>query len=306
MLNKKTSVLSLMGKQVLDLEKGIFIGYVIDTYFNDDKSISGFQIIENDAVTTSFVDFLQVKHFQDDVVILDTDKKSDKLEGRSLFDVALVTNQGKLIAHIWDMAVDSKGSLQEVLLEKSTEGIAPAEYFTFSAEFIQKIGQDVIITDKAEDELLFEMPDKSLYQDLETGKGKSEYVESLFKKLSNSIEDISSRVKNLDKDTLSQEFSKLTTSLNSEVTKLFDGMMDRLNLRKKVAFDTDIDAIFRDLGGKTVSKPVCDTNGETIILPGQVITKEKIELVIENNSLADLYRLAVDFETNVNDIKIEE
>lgn len=302
----KTSVLSLLGKQVLDLETGRFLGFVIDAYFDENKSISGFGIVENDALTTSFVAFSQVKYFHDDVVVLSENKLTELVEGKSLFNIDLVTIQGKLIGATRDMAVDSEGKLQEVLIEKATEEGASFDYVTFCAEYIEKIGQEVIITNKVENELIFEKPDSDLYQDLESGKRKSEYVELLFKKLSTSIEDISIRVKNLDKEAVTQEFNKLASSINHEVSKLFDGVIDKLNLRKKSNFDTDIDAIFRDLGGKTVQSSICNIHGETIILPGQVISVEKIEQVIENNALAELYRLATDFENEVTDITIEE
>lgn len=305
MLSKKTSVLSLMGKQVLDLEKGIFLGYIIDTYFEDNKKISGFQIIENDAETTSFIEFSNVKCFEDDIVVLNHYDKSDSLLGKTLFDVALVTSHGKLIAHTWDMAVDSEGNLLEFLLEKPNQSIS-SEYVVFTADNIQKIGQEVLVTDKTEDELIFELPDGMVYRDLETGRRKSEYLESIFKKLSVSLEDITSRVKHLDKDVVSQEFGKLASTINKEVSIFFDGMLDKLNLKKKTTFDTDIEAIYRDLGGKTVLKPICDSFGEALLLPGQVITIEKIELVIKHNLLADLYRLAVAFETEVSEVKIEE
>ena len=277
---EKITSLSLLGKQVLDVSEGVFIGYIIDTFVDDNKTVAGFGVISQDVETTSFVGFDKIKHFSGDVVIL---------------DFPLITFSGKIIAKVWDIAFSTSGKLEEILLENEKLDKSIGRFSVLQAEYISKIGKEAILSSLSEEELILEKPDEDLYQNLTETFHKSEFIEGLSKKFKDSLGEIGNRVKNIDTDHLNQEFNRFTESVNYEVGKLIDGLMEKFAIKRKSTFDTDRDAIFRDLGGKTVEKPIYDKNEEVILMPGQVITMDKIVQVIENNKLADLYRLAITF-----------
>ncbi len=292
---EKITALSLMGKQVLDISEGVFIGYIIDTFVDDNKIISGFGIISQDVETTSFIGFDKIKHFNSDVVIVDKFEKDESCAGKAILEFPLITFSGRIIAKVWDIAFNKSGKLEEILLENERLDKVVGRFSVLQAEYISKIGKEAILSSLSEEELILEKPDETLYQNLNETFHKSEFIESLSKKFKESLDGIGNRVKNIDTDHLNQEFNRFTESVNYEVSKLIDGLMDRFSIKRKSAFDTDRDAIFRDLGGKTVAKPIYGKNEEIILMPGQVITMDKIAQIIENNKLVDLYRLAITF-----------
>ena len=292
---EKITALSLLGKQVLDVSEGVFIGYIIDTFVDDNKTVAGFGVISQDVETTSFVGFDKIKHFSGDVVIIDKFEKDELCVGKTILDFPLITFSGKIIAKVWDIAFSTSGKLEEILLENEKLDKSIGRFSVLQAEYISKIGKEAILSSLSEEELILEKPDEDLYQNLTETFHKSEFIEGLSKKFKDSLGEIGNRVKNIDTDHLNQEFNRFTESVNYEVGKLIDGLMEKFAIKRKSTFDTDRDAIFRDLGGKTVEKPIYDKNEEIILMPGQVITMDKIVQVIENNKLADLYRLAITF-----------
>ena len=66
--------------------------------------------------------------------------------------------------------------------------------------------------------------------------------------------------------------------------------------------------VLMEIKGKTIGKPLCDDQGEVIILPGQVNDDKLIKKAIENGKLHELFILIAtkDVEDEIEKVDIVE
>lgn len=290
------SALSLIGKQVLDSDNGVFIGYVVDVLIEESKKLSGFEMVDNDAKTIKFIPFSKVKNFSGDIVTVSSDSLVDNSTGVSTIKLLLVTEEGKVIGKILDFSINESGVLEDLFVDTEDSALELERFLIYPERYVQKIGKEVLFAEMVDITCLDSVENSIFNQNKNQHFDTSEQFDKIFRRISHSFEEVGQKFKSFDGDMLNQEFSKFTDSLNNEANRLFDNIRDKLANKKRVHFDTDLDAIYRELGGKTVRQPIYDKGNEAIIIPGQVITQERIEKIAFSNHLVELYRFAIDFD----------
>lgn len=177
--------------------------------------------------------------------------------------------------------------------------------YDIDASVIGRIGTGAVLLNKDDSEL--EKTVKEEYgnpDDSQKEMSAEEIFQTVGKRVSDSMsglgQKLGERVKNLDTDNLSMEFNRFAENINGEITKLMDNVLGQFSSRKYNAYDAEVQSILRDLHNYTVEKPISDRNGDVIIIPGQIITEEKIRTVIANDKIAELYRVAVPIDEGEN------
>lgn len=286
---------SIIGKHLLDLTEGSFLGYVEALLVNEDaKTITCLGVRVNEEEPLVYVDFKDIEELKGDVLTFSG--KTTASTGTPILDFPVITTKGIVIGRVNDFAFFENGDIIELLLSGSYVEHKVDGRGVFSINQVEKIGKQAILTNRNEEALIFSEPAEDRY-DARSSFSRKEIFENVTKKVADSIEGIGSKVKGLDSDMLTGEFGKFTDSLNREVGKLFDGIVDKVTNRKRGAFDNDLESIFQDVSGKTVRKPINDKNGEIIIMPGQLITLERVQAVIAADKVAELYRWVEPFDS---------
>ncbi len=307
MTTAKYSARSIAAKQIIELETGsILNGLAACLISPGEKALSGITV--EDEGKMKWISKDAIRSFTADVVIA---AEILNLEGNGVNPIGMpaVTNKGTLIGRVLDVAVDGDGKLLELLLDGGIIKEQNQKPSVLSIANIEFIGQDVFMCSPNTDKDSFAEADKNLYklalrksthmtddQSEETIKYE-EIFDQMTKHVSNSMNElgnrISEKIKNMDKDSISQELNRFTDGLNREVGKFMDGFVEQFSARKKEVNQKDVDAVLNDLGGNTVRRPVNDKNGQVIIMPGQLINEDKVRAIMAADKVAELYRMAV-------------
>lgn len=284
-MSKVQSYRDLIRKSCLLIDQGKLIRGPIDLCIGDNFHLLGFWMEGDDMIALK-----DVLSYDGDVIVLRDDAEKLAVEGHSLIDLLVMTREGKYFGNVEDFTLDGNGEVQELLLSDMRPGKLEAIGFLPRSVF-EKIGEEV----------LFVGPEAKDKYRKETYDAKEDGLGDIFgKRLSSSVSEFSHRVnekmKQVDREAISQDLARLTGLVNREFSRILDGVLDQVGSKRVHFEEDDLSAIIEELRGHTVSKPILDRRGEVILMPGQLISEERVRKVVEAEKVAELYRLAQSME----------
>lgn len=303
----KYSARSIAAKQIVAIESGsILNGLASCTISPKEKYFCGLSI--EDQGTMKWIPIESIRSFTADVVIVDA-VQQETIKGINPIGMPAVTQEGRLIGRIIDVAFDQEGRLMEILLDGGIVSEKNKRPGILSIINVDVIGKDVFICSIDLESPSFAEADKEVYKlalskasrkksnDSKETLKYEEIFDQITQHVSSSMNELGSRIsdrlRNMDRDSISQELNRFTDGLNREAGKFMDGFIEQFVAHKKEVNQKDVDAVLNDLAGNTVKRPVNDKNGQVIIMPGQLINEEKVRAVMTADKVAELYRMAV-------------
>lgn len=278
-MEKKLSHHDLVQKPCLLVSLGKLIPGPVDLAVSSGFRLQGIIMEGGDMIA-----FEDLASCQGDAIAVKEGAQVIPPRGRSLLGLRVMSREGRSFGTVQDFIFDAGGQVTLLKL-----GDIPADGSSLKAslpaEALDALGEDVLFVTPEAEKLLH-------YEEREEG-----YGEMLGKKLTASVSDLTQlfnqKMKQVDKEAISQDLHRITDQVNREFTRILDGILDQVSSKRMTFADDDYSAILMDLQGHTVSKPILDKRGEVIIMPGQAITEERVRRVVEAERVADLYRLAI-------------
>lgn len=296
MMKDILSAADFIGKEILELSNGDLAG-TIDSLMLAGSPLTVKAVCyigENGEKATC--DINQVTDIDQRVVVMRELAACGLEDARDVLKLACADRNGHLLGTVEGFSFQNASKELTELIIGSENGS-----YALDASLIAKIGTGAVLLRVDDSEL-----EKNYIENEqeETASSKEMSAEELFqtmgRRMSESVSEISQKarekVKNIDTENLSSEFNRFTENVNSEITKLMDNVLGQFTSRRYNAYDAEVQSILRDLHNYTVEKTVNDRQGNPIISPGQIISEERIRLVIENDKIAELYRVAVPVE----------
>lgn len=329
---------SIMGKDILDLSDGAYVGKVQGIVVGSDGKVAGIRIRQKGLLgNKNVVPFDHVKAFGNAVTIHGVDGVVIA-EGKDVLGKNVITADGTVLGRIWELAFDPvSGKVEEVVLKSSLikdqlggKGILPGDK-------IMNFGKDVVITVEGVTLEDFQPPEEDLYGDWKAvdevldeldeleecafdteafeekkENGRENHYEQVFDEMTNSIgKTIESAFGRIKDELTSEKFKEQTEGFidkfSEEAKGFFNDMRDKLQnldteglkedlknrVGKKDSQEDELAAgIVTQLQGKTVAKPLLDSEGNVIVWPGQIIGKEEVKGAIRGGKLQELLDLA--------------
>lgn len=304
-MKKSITAGNLTGKQILIMQQGKFHGDVRGILMDSETlQAKGFNFTD-DTGNGTMLALDSVSSFSGDVVVTPDESGFVASEGKSIVDMPVVTPTGTLVGHVCDFEIDADGRLSEILVVGGFSGTRERGAALLQPDQISRMGEDVLLTNAETEALLFAPPEEGKYttatnkaeEKKEPGMSNEEFFDVFGKKFSSSVNEIGSRlgsrVKQIDTEHLNQEINRLTENVNRELGRFVEGIMDQFPSRRRDFNDSDVMVIMKDLAGNTVSRQIYDKRGNIIIMPGQLITDDKVKQIIASEKVAELYRSAV-------------
>lgn len=301
-MTQEISIKMLSEKQMVMLDKGKLVPTISEVLIDSTNfTLSGVVITTKNGL--KMVPATCLLSLTGDVIVA---KGSDCLEepyGKNILNLPIMTPKGVYIGKIVDSFMDETKKITKIIIDN------PNNYETYrkiELDDIDMIGKDVILTKGEEDAILFteeDLEEKLFYNkrfEMKKEAFNDEIFDKVGKKISTSVNEVgsklSSRLKQVDSEQINQEIANLTNSINREIGRFVEGVVEYIPYWKQDYSDSDVSVIYKDLSTSTVSKPIQDKRGEVIIMPGQLINEDKIRQIIAAEKVADLYRLATPIE----------
>lgn len=338
-MSKWVNVGSIVGKDVLNLDNGTFVGKAQNILVNPtDRIIAGVLLRQKGLLGSKNVLTLEnIKAFGSHTITLNHLDAVASSEGVNILNMPVVTIDGTVLGKVIDFAFDPQsGRIEEYVL---TGGILKEQSLSkgvLRGEQISAIGRDVVIAQEnitlddlyppEEDTYQSWQEIDDLMQDLEAPDEQLENViEDFTEKINETIDDVESKLQNVSTDDFSEKLKGQAEKFTADAKELFANLREKLQNNK---LDTDalkedlkakftpknaageeeailIGQIEEQLKGSTVEQPVIDADGNVIIWPGQIIGQEEIKNAITSGKLQDLINLTVPLENPKTSSSIE-
>ncbi|MFP5528477.1 PRC-barrel domain-containing protein [Peptococcus simiae] len=292
---EKYSILSLMAKDIIDIRSGRLLDDRSRWLFYEAKPLLAGLTLSNQG----FIPQAGIKAYAGDVIVVDDIAEDGALAGHDLIGLPIINEEGILLANIIDAAIDGEGKLVELLVTGGRLGQAAGQPVALAIRDDCRLGTDALILTGDTDQVDFFPVDPALYQEaLKLGQGSKEGAsgqrsEEILNRLGEQLNDlggkISDRVKNANTDDLLNDFNRVTSKINAQLGEFFDRMMEKTSRDRH---ERDIEVVMQELGGQTVSRPITNREGRPIISPGEPITVQVIQEIIQADKITELYRLA--------------
>lgn len=285
-----------VGKEVLNLETGDFSGKV-EGVVVEGSPLSVVALAMNQK---AYCDYKAVTDLDQQAVVVSKLESFLPAEEKTLLGLSCLDNEGKLLGRVVDFSWDAaSGALSELYLTKDGNKLG------LDVAAVEKIGSAAIVFN-APDALL----NKKQYGTYITEGDAAENDDVkkmsmlLAKRLGESLTEagrmISERMKQIDKEELSQEVGAFTEKVGREVKNAWHTIQDQAEAAKYPTMDSEVSSIMRDLTGYSVSAAVYDNKNQPIILPGQEISEGVVKRIVENGKVAELYRVAVSIKSETS------
>ena len=318
---------SIMGKEILNLAEGTMIGKVCGVALTPDNKVAGLKVKSKKIMgTMNVVPFENVKAFGATITVNDVDGTACA-DTRDALGKNVITADGNILGRVEELAFDAEtGDIAEVVIKGELmdtmlggRGILPGEKLVsigkdvviaaenITAEDFQTPAEDVYGDWKELDELLEEIEKETaqvLFEDIDDDDDMEEKVESTLEGLAKTMEETFKKLKDeVTSESFKEQTNQAIDRFSAEAKNLFGEMrewvknIDTDSIKNRITRKEEPeDVLAADLAGQlenlTVEKPVLDEDGNVIVWPGQIISKEEIKAALRSGRLQDLLDLA--------------
>ena len=325
---------SMVGKDVLNLDNGTFVGKAQNILVNSaSQSVAGVLLRQKGLLgSKNMVALEDIKAFGSHTITLSNMSAAPSSEGVSIINMPVVTIDGTVLGKIIDFAFDpASGLIGEYVLSGGLLKDQPFGKGVLRGEQVSAIGHEVVI---AQEKITLDdlyPPEEETYQswqeidelmdDLQSTPDEEldDVLEDFTEKINETIDEVESKLQNVNVDDFSEKLKGQAEKFTADAMELFGSLRDKLKenkidadslkedlkakfASKNSAEDSEtilIGQIEEQLKGSTVQKPVIDAGGNVIIWPGQLIGQEEIKQAISAGKLQDLINLTVPLEDDV-------
>lgn len=247
MNDKITNIGSVIGKEILNLSDGSFLGKVQGVFIDEtEQKLTGLKVKQKGLLGgKNSIPFESIKSFGTHKITIENLKEIEVEEGRNIISMPIVTSDGTILGKIIDFAFEPvDGKIVEYVLKGGLMESTFEDYGTVSGESIIAIGKDAIIAkeDLAEED--FKKPDEEVYGDW---KVVDEVIDGLDDDDDDDEETISETTDSTRKE---NNFEDQFDEITNKITKTIGDVTDKI--KKEVTSD--------DLGDKL--KEQADKIGE--------------------------------------------
>lgn len=321
---------SIMGKDVLNLADGAFIGKIQGVVIGQENKVSGIKLKRKGlGGSASMIPFANVKAFGNMVTVMGTDGIAD---GKEVLGKSVITADGISLGRVWELSFDAEtGVVEEIVLKGSLlkerfddKGIlSGAKILSFgkdaviamegtSLEDVEDIQEDMYGDWQAVDEALNELDAEEAAEGAQDGAEKEESFEEVFDEMTESLgKTLERTIRRVKDEVTSEKFKDQTEKFIDTFSEQTKGLLGDLRekikqvdtetlkeeIKSKVSRKDNQEeelafVIVGQLQGKTVEKPLLDGEGNSIIWPGQIIGLEEVKKAIRGGKLQELLDLA--------------
>ncbi|MDO4281058.1 MAG: hypothetical protein Q4C56_05450 [Peptococcaceae bacterium] len=279
-----------LDKDVLNLANGDLTGE-IDNLLVAENPLRVAALVVDDAACT----YSAVADVDQEIIVVSDFETTGTDDLKKLLDRACLDKAGKVLGKIAAFSWKSEGgTVSELILARD------GALYGVDAAHIAKIGSGAVVLSASEDVL-----EKTTYQGADAQEKSSDddtkavedMLQSIVKRvgttLSGASQMVGERVKNIDTEEINREVNRFTEKIGKELKGMIETFSEQSKSAKYATMESEILSVLRDLENYTVSAPVVDKNNDPIIIPGQLINDTVARRAIENDKIANLYRVAV-------------
>jgi len=347
MINNEVKAQKYLGKEVITLKDGTYLGKVHSIVINaEEKRIIGITIKLKGLLSGKmFIPLDSIQGFGTHGITIKEEFEpgnSKVVEEKEILDMPVITTNGTLLGKIYDFGFDVEtGQITQYIL---TEGLVKDTYrgkALIEASDVFRIGKDVVIVNSEleqldmmdyyeeepdeteinpqweiqEDKELSQEdhddPEKYWEQTLSDAKKIAETWKATLKEQGSKLGAEAKEIKNTSQQMLETFLDDAQKKIQEQLEKLNqvkEVWEEKLNNIKSKPQEELGEQVLMEIKGKTIGKPLCDDQGEVIILPGQVIDDKLIKKAIENGKLHELFILIAtkDVEDEIEKVDIVE
>lgn len=302
MMKEMLYATDFLEKDVLNLETGDLIGEISGILVEEAPlRVVAFcyRVEDEDGRHLAFCSFDQVTDIDQQVVVISSSQSYLPSEAKNLIRLGCVASDGQVLGRIIDCLWKSSDRQITELVTDGHEGI-----FGFAVSDIARIGSGAVVLNAP-----FENLHTSVYQRLNMKSDSSDSTEEVLRGLirrvgvglSSAGQKVGERVKQIDTDELNRDINRFTERVGKEIKNVIDGLSEQSKSGKVANIDSEVASVLRDLEGFSVTSPIYDNDGDVIIIPGRLIDDSTVRRTIQNNKIAELYRVAVSISHNETD-----
>ena len=301
MMQDKLLASDFLEKDILNLEDGDLIGTATGILTLDDPlrvNALAFYSADNGG-HMAFCDYTTITDVDQRVIVVSSYSACSPSEDKRILGLSCLDCSGIVVGKVIDCEWQaSDGHIISLIVS------AMETCFKIPLTNVKKIGNSAVILNVTMDHLT-----EFAYQKFEhQGDGKvedtSELIQTLIKRVGTTLafagQTVGERVKQIDKEEINREISNFTEKVKTELHNVIDTVAEQKKPSKSASMESEVASVMRDLTGFTVANPIFDHNGAVIIAPNQVITEDIVKIIIENDKIAELYRVAVSIQSEEN------
>lgn len=291
---KLVNIGSVIGKEILNLEDGAFLGRVqgINVDASEAKVI-GIQIKQKGILGgKNIIPFESIKAFGSHTVTVSHLEGVMSSEGRNILGMPVISVDGTILGKIMDYAfVPESGLIAEYVLKGGLMKDVLDDKGIVEAGKILSIGKDVVIamedidnTDfkaptedvygdwKEIDDIIAELNDDELFDlDDETDKRYEEQFDDLTNKINKTIGDVTTMIKKeVNTEELAGIIKEQADRIGGEARGFFDSMKDKLQQNK-----VDTDTLKQEFKNKVNSNKASKKEDNEDTLANQIVEQLK-------------------------------
>lgn len=309
-----------MGKEVLDLSSGSFLGRAQSiTVHAHEQRVVGVTLKQKGLLGgKNIIPLANIKAFGSHTITVTGLENVMALEGVDILNMSVVTIDGTVLGKVLDFIFEpDTGVITDYVLNGGILQDQPAKKGMLGGRHVVSIGRDVIIAqekiDLADlvsyedtfgdswqeiDELMegmsADISDSDLENELE------DVVDDFAGKINKTIDEMSEKLKEVNTEEFADKIKLQANKLTDEAKELLELVKAKFAAKDK-AEPTEADLagqIVEQLRGSTVDKPLLDAQGNVIIWPGQVIGLQEVRMAVQTGKLQELIGSTVALETS--------
>lgn len=304
MMREKLVASDFLAKDVLNLENGDLMGAVSGFLIADAPLRVTAMAFYNEQAADSaqrlgFCDYAMVTDVNEQVVVVSSCPSYLPGDGKNLLGLTCVDCNGKVVGEIVDFVWHSiDGVIVEMIaLQHDQQAIIPITV-------IDKIGSGAVVLNVDEDMLQKQATDRTRSHEKNGEEDAEELLHTLIKRVGTTLsaagQRVGERVKQIDTDEINREVNRFTEKVGKELRVVIETISEQTRTPKNATMESEVTSVLRDLENYSVSNPIYDCRGDLIVMPGQVVNEDVIRRVIENDKIAELYRVAVSVKSGDN------
>lgn len=297
MMREKLVASDFLAKDVLNLESGDLIGVVTGVLVAEDPlQVTALALFNETAVNTeerlTFCDYGMVTDVDQEVVVISSFAGDVPTNGKNLIGLSCVDCNGKLVGRVVDCVWQSiDGVVVDVIVEQD---YLQAVVHTNS---ISKIGNGALVLNLAETQLEKQVGSVGSHHENKREEDADELLHGLIRRMGTTLSEagqrVGERVKHIDTDEINREVNRFTERVGKELRYVIETISEQTKATKNATVESEVISVMRDLEYFTVSEAIYDCNGDLIMMPGQLVSEAVVRRIIENDKIAELYRVAV-------------
>jgi len=327
-MEKLTNVGSALGKDIINLEDGAFVGTIQGVFIDaESRKVTGF-VIKNKGLLggKNTIAFENIRAIGEHMVTVTSLEGS--AEGKEIRNMSVITADGTYMGKIIDFAFEPNGTITELILKDGIMKGLPKDRGAVACDDILTFGKDMVIAKEGLANNEFTISDEEVYGDWEEvdeiledieddsadedeakeEKSYEEHFDEITDKISQKFSSVGNKIKEIDTDEVTDKIKVQSNKLTTEAKGLWGSLKGKLKSQKEEEKPINVAVVLESLKDYDLEKPLLNDDGSVLIWPEQEIDLPLLEKVIALGKLEALQSILVKktISTNKEDASSEE